>query len=119
MTPTAELRTKLRKYLNEKIPAGGTDADTGFLDSELDELLTEAANIYQAAAKGWIIKASLLQGDIESYSVGQEKYDLTSLKDQLAHALAMANQYAGLANIAESGPVISGVILKLTKPEMI
>jgi len=61
MTPTAELRTKLRKYLNEKIPVGGTDADTRFLDSELDEMLTEVANIYQAAARGWVIKASLLR----------------------------------------------------------
>ena len=118
MTPTAELRTKLRKYLNEKIPVGGTDADTRFLDSELDEMLTEVANIYQAAARGWVIKASLLQIDIESYSVGQEKYDLTSLKEQLAHALTMANQYDKFSSAAESGPVTSGVILKLTKPEI-
>jgi len=119
MTSTPELRTKLRKYLNETIPASGTDADTRFLDVELDEMLVEAENIYKAAAKGWVIKAGLLQGDIESYSVGEEKYDLTSLKDQLAYALAMANQYVSLASIAESGPVTSGVILKLSKPEVI
>lgn len=118
MTPTAELRTRLRKYLNEIIPAGKTDADTRFLDSELNELLTEAVNVYQAASKGWVIKASLLQGDIESYSVGQEKYDLTSLKDQLAHAITMAEQYASLARTASS-QITSGVILKMTKPEVI
>jgi len=117
MIPTPELRTRLRKYLNEMIPVGKTDADTRFLDAELDELLTEAENVYQAAAKGWVIKAGLLQGDIESYSVGQEKYDLSSLKDQLAHALAMAKQYAALAG--ESSKPNSGVILKLTRPEVI
>ena len=117
MTPTPELRTKLRKYLNETIPAGGTDADTRFLDTELDDMLAEAENINQAAAKGWVIKAGLLQGDIESYSVGQEKYDLTSLKDQLSHALAMAAQYTALAG--ESSKTNTGVILKLTRPEVL
>lgn len=119
MTPTLALKTRLRKYLNEVIPAGKTDADTRFLDTELDELLAEAENVYQAAAKGWVIKAGLLQGDIESYGVGQEKYDLTSMKDQLAHALAMANQYADLAKTTAGGKVNSGAILKLTKPEVI
>lgn len=119
MTPTSELLVRIRKYLNETIPAGGTDADTRFLDSELEELLTEAENVYQAASKGWVIKASLLQGDIESYSVGQEKYDLTSLKDQLSHAVTMANQYASLGASAAGGKVSSGVILKLSKPEVI
>lgn len=119
MTPTEALRYRLRKYLNENIPAGKTEADTRFLDTELDELLTEAANIYAAAGKGWVIKASLLQSDIESYSVGQEEYKLTSLKDQLAHALAMAEQYAALSRAAGSAPVTSGVILKLTKLEVL
>lgn len=117
MLPTPELSTRLRKYLNEMIPAGKTEADTRFLDTELEELLTEAENVYQAAAKGWVIKAGLLQGDIESYSVGQEKYDLSSLKEQLAHALAMAGQYNALAR--DSSKVNSGVVLKLTKPEVI
>ncbi|ACV64903.1 hypothetical protein Dtox_4236 [Desulfofarcimen acetoxidans DSM 771] len=119
MTPTPELLTRLRKYLNETIPAGGTDTDTRFLNSELEELLTEADNVYQAASKGWIIKASLLQGDIESYSVGQEKYDLTSLKDQLSHAVTMASQYASLGTATAGGKVLSGAILKLSKPEVI
>lgn len=118
MTPTAELRLRLRKYLNELIPAGQTQADTRFLDSELDELLAEVANVYQAASKGWVVKASLLQGDIESYSVGQEKYEMTALKDQLSHALVMAEQYAALSRTAGSAPLPSGVILKVAKPEV-
>jgi hypothetical protein len=100
MTPTANIRTRLRKLLNEVIPVGGTESDTQFTDTELDELLTEAMNIYGAAAAGWTIKAGLLQGQIESYAVGQERYDLTSLKDQLAYALAMSGHYASTAQVS-------------------
>ena len=114
MIPTAELRTRLRKLLNEKIPANGTEADTNFLDSELDQLLTEATSIYGAAAAGWAEKAALLQGQIESYSVGQEKYDLTSLKDQLDHALKMAEQYKNMSK--GNG---TGIILKVSPPEVL
>lgn len=114
MTPTAELRARLRKLLNEQIPDGGSETDTKFLDSELDELLTESNTVYSAAAAGWTIKAGLLQSQIESYSAGQERYDLTSLKDQLSHALTMAEKYAMLAKTN-----IGSVILKLSPPEVL
>ncbi|MBO8169342.1 MAG: hypothetical protein H0Z35_09195 [Thermoanaerobacteraceae bacterium] len=114
MTPTAELRSRLRKLLNEVIPTGGTESDTRFLDADLDELLTEAVNIYGAAAAGWTMKAGMLQSQIESYSVGQEKYDLTSLKDQLSHALAMADRYANMARVSGGS-----VLLKITPPEVL
>lgn len=114
MTPTAELETRLRKYLNEKIPANGTDADTNFTNAEIDDLLTQASNIYEAAAAGWTIKAGLIGEKIESYGVGQEKYDLTSLKDLHQQALAMAEKYAGLGKTN-----IGSVILALTPPEVL
>lgn len=114
MTPTAELRTRLRKLLNEVIPPGGTESDTRFLDADLDELLLEARNIYGAAAAGWTMKAGMLQGQIERYSVGQEQYDLTSLKDQMAHALAMADRYADMAKVSGGS-----IVLKITPPEVL
>lgn len=114
MTPTPELRTKLRKLLNETILPEQSDADTNFLDSEIDDLLTYAANIYGAASAGWTMKAGLLQAKTESYSLGQEKYDMTSLKDQLAHALAMAQQYARMAKTS-----VGSMIIKATKPEVL
>lgn len=120
MIPTQQLREKLRKLLNEVIPEGKSDADTRFADVELDELLAESANIYASASIGWTMKAGLLQGQIESYSAGQEKYDLTSLKDQLSHALVMAEQYA---KMSEKLPGVSkiegGIILKITPPEVL
>lgn len=115
MTPTAELRLRLRKLLNEVIPGGGVESDTQFFDADLDELLAEAQSIYAAAAIGWTMKAGMLEGRIESYGVGQEKYELTSLKDQLSFALAMAEKYSVMAKASGGG----SVILKLSKPEVL
>jgi len=120
MTPTQQLREKLRKLLNEIIPEGKSDADTRFTDSELDELLAESTNIYAAASTGWTMKAGLLQGQIESYSAGQEKYDMTSLKDQLSHSLSMAEQYARMAEkVPGASGSIGSIIFKVTPPEVL
>lgn len=86
--------------LDEKIPAGGADSDTRFLDSEIDDLLREADSIYVAAANGWMEKAGKYQremGDIERTSTGQESYSLTSLKERMEYALNMAKVYSDLA----------------------
>jgi hypothetical protein len=117
MTPTTELRSKLRKLINEQIPSGGTETDSKFLDSDLDDLLTESTTIYAAAATGWTMKAGMFQSQIESYTVGQEKYDLTSVKDQYTQALAMAKQYTEMAQA--KNPTGSGVILKIKPPEVL
>ncbi|MCL6636030.1 MAG: hypothetical protein K6T29_09760 [Peptococcaceae bacterium] len=120
MTPTQQLKEKLRKLLNEIIPEGKNDTDTRFTDSELEDLLTESASIYAAASTGWTMKAGLLQGQIESYSAGQEKYDMTSLKDQLSHSLAMAEQYAKMAEkIPGTAAGLGSIILKVTPPEVV
>ncbi len=117
MTPTPELRTRLRKLLNEVIPPGRTESDTRFLDTDLDMLLTEARNVYQAAAAGWTEKAAKLQdelGRVEGYSLGQEKYNLTSLKDALDYALRMAATYADLGRSGSGS-----ILVKVTPPEVI
>lgn len=117
MTPTEELRTKLRKLLDERIPEGGSDADTRFTDADIDELLTEATNIYAAAAAGWTLKAGMLQqelGQIESYAVGQERYDMRKLQDMVNYALKMAETYSRMA--ASS---MGSVILKFKPPEVL
>jgi len=117
MTPTTELRAKLRKLLDERIPNGGSDADTRFSDAEVDELLSEATNIYAAAAIGWTRKAAMFQreaGQIQSYSVGQERYEMSNPKDLMEYALKMAETYRRMA--ASS---IGSVILKFKPPEVL
>ena len=117
MTPTTELRAKLRKLLDERIPVSGSDADIRFLDADIDELLIDATNIYEAAAAGWTLKAGMFQrelGQIESYSVGQERYDMRKLQDMVNYALRMAETYSRMA-----ASHMGGVILKFKPPEVL
>jgi hypothetical protein len=117
MTPTTELRAKLRKLLDERIPRGGSDADTRFTDAEVDELLRESANIHAAAAIGWTRKAAMFQreaGQIQSYSVGQERYEMSNPKDMMEYALKMAETYSRMA-----AGSIGSVILKFKPPEVV
>lgn len=117
MTPTTETKTWLRKLLCEKIPEGKTDADTRFLDTELDTLLTESDNVYTAASKGWTLKAAMLQeelGQIEQYSVGQETYKKVNLQTMIQSAFDLSKQYASMG---KSGG--SSMIFKIKPPEVI
>lgn len=117
MIPTSELRTKLRKLLDERIPEDGSDADTRFTDADIDELLIDATNLYEAAAAGWTLKAGMFQrelGQIESYSVGQERYDMRKLQDMVNYALKMAETYSRMA--ASS---MGSMILRITPPEVL
>jgi len=117
MIPTADLRQELRELLDEVIPAGGTESDTRFTNTQLDRLLSRTSNIYAAAAEGWTRKAAMLQrelGQIEGYSVGQERYDLRKLQDMLDYALKMAETYSRMA--ASS---MGSVILRIQPPEVL
>lgn len=117
MKPTQALRDRLRKMINDTIPKGGTDSDAAFSDAELDDILKESSNIYFAASELWTLKAGMLQGDIESYSAGNEKYDLTSLKDKLSYFLSMAKKYKEQSDEIEGAQ--SSVILKFKTPDVI
>jgi hypothetical protein len=119
MEATAQLRTRLRKLLNERVPEGGTEGNTNFTDFDLDALLTESDSLDSAVAKGWTEKAGLLQADIESYSIGSEKYDLTSLKDRLNHALAMAKQYETAAAAAKETANYGSYLFGVRPPEVL
>lgn len=117
MTPTAELREELRELLDEVIPEGGTESDTRFTDAQLDRILAQTRNIYAAAAEGWTRKAAMAQreiGQIKSYSVGQEKYDMADLTSLLEYALKMAETYSHMA-----ASRMGSVILKFKPPEVI
>jgi len=117
MAPTAEAREELRELLDEVIPEGGTEGDTRFTDEQLDRLLKRANNIYAAAAEGWTRKAAMFQrelGQVQSYMVGQERYDLAKASELLEYALKMAETYSRMA--ASS---MGSVILKFKPPEVL
>lgn len=118
MLPTAELRVRLRKLLDERIPESGIDADTRFLDEDLDELLFEAIHVFDAASLGWTMKAAMLQsemGDVERLTLGQETEQLISLRDRLAYALAMAEKYEAMAKAQRTG----SLVLRVKPPEVL
>lgn len=117
MTPTEELREELRELLDEVIPEGGAESDTRFSDAQINRLLSKSKNIYAAAAEGWTRKAAMFQrevGQIQSYSVGQEKYEMAKAKDLLEYALKMAETYK---HMAASGVV--SIMFKIKPPEVL
>lgn len=119
MEITEALRKRLRRMIGDRIPEGGTDEDAAFSDDELDEILEESSNIYEAASVLWTLKAGMLQGDIESYAAGNERYDLTSLKDKLDFCLSMAKKYKEQAEeAADSEQNYGSVILKFKTPDV-
>lgn len=109
MKPTPELRARLRKLLDERVPLDGAENDTRFADEDLDEVLAESSGLFAAAAMGWTMKAGMLQsemGDVEKLQLGQESEQLVSLKDRLAYALGMADKYAAMAKASTAGSVV-------------
>ena len=100
MTPTLDLREELRELLDEEIPLGGTEADTGFTDAQIKRLLEAAISIYAAAAEGWRRKAGKIQkqlGHYSSYQAGTEKYEYVNLTTAMSAALNMVKIYDDMA----------------------
>jgi len=116
VTPTEDLRTELRELLDEVVPAGGTESDTRFTDTQLDRLLSRAKNVYAAASEGWTLKAAMLPrelGQVASRRLGQESVDRVNLQTAVRSALSLADMYRELARTSGS------VVLSVTKPEVL
>lgn len=117
MKSTKALRSRLRKMINDLI-IDDDDSKADFSNEELDLIIEESTSIYKAAAEVWTIKASMLQGDIESYSSGNERYDLSSLKDRLDHALKMVDIYSGKeTNVEEE--MQGSIMFKFKSPDVL
>lgn len=98
MTPTDALRDQLRNMLDERIPFGGTDADTRFSNGEIDELLAGFDDINAAAAEGWDRKAARAmseRGGLQETQVGSERLKFVSIESYRDHCRAMAEHYRG------------------------
>ncbi|EGQ21075.1 hypothetical protein HMPREF9372_3358 [Sporosarcina newyorkensis 2681] len=104
--------------VNDPIPSG-VDEEPLFSDEDLLLMFLEHVSIFGMAAEIWTIKAGLIQGDIQSYSAGNEKYDLTSMKDRYTHALAMAKMYKEKADeLIEDEETSGGMMLKFRIPDV-
>lgn len=89
---------RLRDYLGEKIPLGGSDADTLFTDDEVQDILLNTPdnpgqNLYLCAAEGWRRKASILASLVTSQTGGSQR----QMSDLHERALAEEERYRELA----------------------
>ena len=119
MTPKEDLRQEFRELVDEMIPEGGAEKDTRLTNVQIDRLLLRADNIYGAVSEGWVMKAGMLSrelGQIDEYSVGQEKYRITNLQTAISGAMTMAKQYARMAQTASS---VGSVVLKIQPPAVL
>lgn len=77
---------RVRRQLGERIPQGGTDADTMFTDQEILDLLTESGGDVEAAvAEGWKVKTAEAV-DLVNTQEGTSKRNLSDVHE---HALGM------------------------------
>lgn len=101
----------LRQHLGERIPAGGTDADTFFSHAEINQLLADAGdNVVVAAYQGWLAKASEY-ANLVNTSEGGSRVDMSDLHK---HALEMVKHYR---EISGGLPGARSVSIKLAARE--
>lgn len=106
MTPTAELRTSLRRMVSEIIPTGKTADATRFSDAEIDDLLTISNSLEEAAALGWERKADRAyddRGGVLESTAGAERTKWVDPADFAAFCMERARYYRGLIPASESG----------------
>jgi hypothetical protein len=100
---------RLRALLGERIPDGGSAADTYFSTTEIDNMLLEAGdNVRRAAYEGWQIKAAYY-ADLCNITEGNALRDASDLMD---HALAMVKQFSGSGTSLTAGRTRVGRIVR-------
>lgn len=106
MTPTEDLRTKLRLLINDK-------DKKSFTDEEIDMLLNEADCINCAASQGWLLKATQYEnsvGEVTEYKTGEESYKSANIKDLVAVAYQNVDRYKAMCqNKKDIGSIILGL----------
>jgi hypothetical protein len=85
--------TLLRLYLGERVPIGGTDADTFFTDDELNGLLLASEyGVEGAAVIGWAVKAGEFARLIDINESGGDR----KLSQKFRNANTQLQYYQGL-----------------------
>lgn len=91
---------RLRSYLGEEIPEGGTEADTLFTNDEIEDILTfkgtsanTQMNMWAAIAEGWDRKAGKLSDLVTIQQGGATR----QLSDAFKNAVERAKYYSDLS----------------------
>lgn len=91
---------RLRAYLGETIPQGGSDADTLFTDAAIEDIISVAPtfrttqrSLWAAAAEGWDRKAGLFAEMVDNQTGGTNRLN----SQMYDHAVKEAERYRQLA----------------------
>jgi hypothetical protein len=102
---------KLRLFLSEKIPEGGSDTDTYFSDAEIENILEDAnGDTRRAAYIGWQAKAAYY-ADLVTVSEGNA---IRQMSDAYDHAVKMAKLFGDAGSVLTAGRTRIGRIRRLT-----
>lgn len=88
----------LRRYLGERIPDSGDESDTFFSNDEIDELVSDHASLFRAAAEGWRQKAGELANLVNTTELGSSRSNSDLYKaaeKQIAHYEMKADEEEG------------------------
>lgn len=107
---------KLRAWIGERIPEGGTEADTAFTDADLIALAEDYDWLEAIAAAGWRLKAGwVLEGDPDGLlekSAGSEKLKFMTPGERRILFLDQADLYESLV----PGDTTSGTLVLEQEP---
>jgi hypothetical protein len=84
----------LRERLGEVIPVGGSDADTGFTDQQILDLLDRNSTMNAAIHEGWQIKAARY-ADLVDMAEGTTKRNFGDLHEQALKMVAAYSEDGG------------------------
>lgn len=123
MEPTAALQLELRTNTEERIPPGGTAADTMFSDDEVEDFLELSGSIQEATWRAWRTKALryLAPGTLVSATVGSESLKFQDPKDLAKLAAEQAEYWFGLIPVGATTPganLGTGLALVVEGPDL-
>lgn len=105
------LEDHLRLLLGERVPEGGTDADTFFSDLEITDLLDTFGDVLLAAAAGWRSKAA----EFAKYIDIDESGSTRKLSQMYRQAELQANYFskaAGEDSTTRTAALAGGVVAR-------
>jgi hypothetical protein len=95
----------IRSWIGERIPEGGSEADTRFTDQQIREMAEPFSYLEEVAAEGYRLKAGWViedTGGVVEKSVGSERLKLTDPAKIRDYYLEMADYYQSLVPIDPS-----------------